>query len=144
MNKKFKLKGTVLDIFKQYDNKYNLTSQEFKIILSTFNFLMISDMIKTGTAYNLPHSNGTLVLGRVKNYRKFYPDFKLMREQKIAVPIRNTHSGGEYALFKWYPAGNKGYSEIKTLWKFRAYRPNKKLLSESIIKDNSILNYPHV
>ena len=59
-------KHTVKDIYKQYDNKYNLTEKEFRTICKTFNLALMKTLVNTGHEYKLPYRLGSMSI-RKKN-----------------------------------------------------------------------------
>lgn len=136
-----KLKATLTDAFKAYENKYGLTSDQYQLIASTVNHLIIADIVENGSAYVLPYGTGLLSIIKSKAKVNPHPDFKLLNEEGIALPHRNLHSDGKYAMFKWWQNHPFAFFRTKGMWRYKSYRENKKLLSRAIINRNTITKY---
>lgn len=50
-----KISVTKTDAFEQYDNNYGLTREEYKLIVKTFNYMLMMALIETGNRFLLPN-----------------------------------------------------------------------------------------
>lgn len=90
---------TILNAYEEfYENKYQLTKSEYKLILKTFNHMLMRYMIETGTAISFPKLLGVLKINK-RQAGEAYDYSYYMKTGKLRIH-KNKHSAGYYA--KWY------------------------------------------
>lgn len=83
---------TEYDMFKTYPNKFNISKEEFLLILRTFNFLLGKSIIDEGKIYKFPFNLGILGVFKNKSKGKKIPDWKYYKKTKELTSIKNFHS----------------------------------------------------
>lgn len=87
------------DIFDSYSNPYNLTKEQFLLVLRTFNFLLIRSVIDEGKVYSLPLGCGLIYMKKIKSKGKKIMDYNTYRKTGEIHYLRNLHSNGYIAQF---------------------------------------------
>lgn len=88
-----------LDLFESYSNEYNITKEQFLLILRTFNFLLIKSVIDEGKVYTLPLRLGLIYMKKTKSKGKKIIDFGAYAKTKEITYLKNMHSQGYIAQF---------------------------------------------
>jgi hypothetical protein len=96
MLKTIKLNSTALNWFEKYSNPYGITKNEFRLILKTFNYLLVKAVLE-GKHYSLPHSCGIISVRKRKQHNKPSIDYQLFKETGLRVKKRNLHTDGYVA-----------------------------------------------
>lgn len=78
------------EVFETYDNPHNLTFFEFKLILKTFFFVFMNNIIHNARIYKLPYKLGMIGVLKGPDKRKII-DFNLYK-QGIKTQVKNYHS----------------------------------------------------
>lgn len=72
-----------VELFKTYNNKYNLSPAEFKLIVRTFFLLLSYSVIDTGNIYLLPKKLGTFSVRKKPTFGRGRFNYKLYKETGI-------------------------------------------------------------
>lgn len=131
------------DFFTTYDNKYNITKAEFRLILETFNATLIDSLITEGRVYALPFSLGTVSI-RTKAPHAYNPtDYQHFKETGEKRPLRNWHTNEKIAEFVWETRGARwGLGTTYTrLFRLKFSRVAKRMLAKLLKNNTSITKY---
>lgn len=124
----------------------NLSFEEYKKVIYTFNSLLVTHLLETGDKVKLPFGLGELVINKYKP--KKYVTNKDGKE-RVNLPINwlETKKAGKYVYhlnahtdgYKYYWMWNWWKSRIKFafMWKFEMARVNSRLLKTYLKKTNS-------
>lgn len=130
------------DLYGDYPNPHNLSKEEIKLILDTFHFSLMKDMIDTGTAYILPFQLGLLGVFRVGVYGRGVFDYQLYKDTGIKRYHRNNGTNQEVAVFKWIRTFGHYSSKLRhSVYNFKASRHWKRYIAKRMKENNSILSY---
>ena len=122
---------------------FDLTTHQFKLILTTFFRHFKQALVSTGYRYKLPSRFGAMTIAKQKTSGKSKKviNWKETKAQGRHVYYKNRHSSDFFAKLVWDK--NHHYCGIgnKPLFKFKTVRPMKKLISEEILNNNRIEDY---
>jgi len=134
--------ATSLELIKDYSNPHNLSRDEIKLILDTFHFSLMKDMIDTGTAYILPFQLGLLGVFRVAVFGRGVFDYQLYKETGIKRYHRNNGTNQEVAVFRWIRKFGHYSSKLRhSVYTFKPTRHWKRYVAARMKNNNSILSY---
>ena len=131
-----------LEIFRAYPNKYNITSKDFTLILKTFFFIMVHNMIYKYKIYKLPYGLGHMGIYKRNTIGRGCFDWKLFHTEGIKHWKKNLHTHGLAATCAWdrrYPKV-RHYFEFG-MFKFKFARDSARELGRYINNNNIIHNY---
>lgn len=130
------------DMFKEYPNKYDISTKDFCLIVKTFFLIMVNNMIYNYKIYKLPYGLGHIGIYKRKTVGRGYFDWGLFKKEGLKVWKKNLHSS-EYAVSgAWdnrYPKVQRHYEF--GIFKFKLARPSARILGQHILKNNVIHNY---
>ena len=84
-----------------YDNKYNLTKEEYNLIVRSFFYIFANDLINTGKVYQLPRNLGTFSIRKKPIFGRGYFDYQLYKDTGVKRYIKNNHSSNYVSRFVW-------------------------------------------
>ena len=129
------------DIYIESALKDKISKYDFMLICETFTHLLAKSMIEGGIVYRLPHRLGSLGINKTKTAKKFYIDFKHYNATGEKIPLKNKHSQGYYARFRWKKAAPYAIFPYKKMFTFKPTRANKRYLAKCIKEKNTITKY---
>lgn len=134
--------------YNKFKDKYpniDITYDEFKKIIYTYNDLIVKFVLETGDPIKFPFGLGTLVINKYKpkTYRKnkegkdvcnLSINWKETKKQGKYVYLLNSHTEGYKYYFMW----NYWKARIKCayIWKFEMARVHSRLLKSYLLKPN--------
>lgn len=131
---------TIMNAYEEfYENKYELTRAEYRLILKTFNHMLMRYMIETGNAIRFPKLLGLLKINKRKAGEAF--DYKYYMETGKIRIHKNKHSAGYYAKWYWDQSSPRTNYPFQGLWKFKATRDHNRFLAKQIKEHNYINKY---
>lgn len=126
--------------FDTYENKNEITRQDFKFIINTFFHLLQQDMMLTGRIYFLPKSLGNLGIRKFKNKHKIL-DYQHYRATGEKVFVRNTHSEGFAVKIDWHQYYLKRLDTAACVFRLTPARLYARMIAKHIIDNNAISTY---
>lgn len=133
----------IIDLYNQYPEKDSITKQEFKLVLRTFNYLLMQSIIETGKLYYLPNNLGVIGVFRIPVIGRGVFDYQLYKKEGIKVWKKNLHSSSYSARFMWrhkYPRSLLPFHILRS-YRWEAPRYWKRHLAKCIKDKNSINLY---
>lgn len=124
-----------------YNNKYNLSYEQFSKILETFGGMLLESIIETGFDFKLPHRFGYLGIRKFFSKRPNIIDWQHYKHTGEKIKIKNTHSEGYSAKFVWTHGGYYSQIKYKGLYLFKPNRTYARLLAKRIKENNYIVKY---
>ncbi len=133
---------TTKDSFLTYENKHNLSYNEYCLILKAYNYLLIRQLYE-GDVFSLPNRMGTLGVYKRKTFGKGVFDYGLFAATGDKVWKRNAHSSGYCGIFQWsikHPWTDLEASK-RAMFNFTPCRSAKRGLAQLIKNNNTIHKY---
>lgn len=132
--------------FCKKNSSIDLTFEQYKSIIYTYNELLVKVLLETGDAIKLPFGLGTLVINKYKptKYRidkngvekvNLPIDWQETKKQGKYIYLLNTHTEGYKYYFMWNYW--KARMRMSYIWKFEMARVNSRLLNSYLKKHNS-------
>lgn len=131
---------TLNDFYESYPDKDNLTLEEYKLILKTFNYFLVKSMIEEGKLYLLPNRMGVLGIMKQKVFGRGVFDYNLYKKEGIKVWKKNLHSSSYTARFIWDQRIFRSDLTDK-IYRWDPPRDWKRELAKQIKDKNSISTY---
>lgn len=128
------------NIFEAYDNPYNLSIQDFKLISKTFFTILTTTCIDTGEIYYLPFKLGHFGVFKKATFGRGFFDYQLYKETNIKRWIKNNHSQQYVARFNWDKRFVYDYMLCKG-FAIDVCRDMRRYATKKIKEDNSMLKY---
>lgn len=131
------------DIYESYPNKGKVTKAEFKLVLKTFNYLLVKSMVEEGKIYQLPKRMGAMGIFKLPVAGRGVFDYKLFHLDGTKVWKKNLHSSSYAAQFKWkllFPRTDLP-SQVSRVFKWHATRYWRRYLATQIKEKNTINLY---
>lgn len=130
------------DFCKTYPNPHNLSKEEIKLILDTFHFSMMQDIVHSGAAYILPFQLGLIGVFRVAAAGRGVFDYQLFKDTGIKRYHFNNGTNQEVAVFKWIRKFGHYSSKMRFgVYAFKPTRHWKRHLAQRMKSNHSILSY---
>lgn len=140
--KKNKRQRTTVDSFAAYDNKYEITYEDYCLILKTFN-VILGEKLLEGQVFTMPHRLGLFSIRKRKTFGKGSFDYQHYKQTGEKVWKKNFHSGGYAGIFDW--SIRSPWTDLKGskrgLFEFKPARAIKRTLASKIKENNSINKY---
>lgn len=127
--------------FKTYKNEFNLTEQQFNIIIKSFFFILLREMIQKAKTFALPNKLGVFGIRKTPTHGRGYFDYQLYRNTGIKRYLRNNHSEQLVARIYWNQAYNRMRDKLVCIFKLAPSRKFTRGLSQYIKNNNSISQY---
>lgn len=130
---------TQKDVYNDLD--YDITYEEYKIIITQFNHYLMNYLIHTGNTVALPFFLGTffVVRGKTKGAKI---DFDYYRKTGIKKIHKNKHSEGDYAKLVWNKSSKRYHNKwFKYLFTFKSNRNIRADIANAIKNHNTIYKY---
>lgn len=129
-------------MYAEYPNPHNLSKGDIRLIMDTFHYMLMHDIIENGTCYILPFELGELTVVRIPVHGRGVFDYQLFKDTGIKRYHKNNNSAQEVAIFKW----KKKFPFYRNLPKgkvymFKASRFWKRYLAKRMKSDKSIFTY---
>lgn len=127
------------EVFKLYDNIYNIDKQTFVNITRTFFFFLCKALIYEQKTYVLPKALGMISLRKRKTQGSGVFDYKLYKETGIKRYIKNNHSEQYAVNFVWDKSVVRLTDRLLNLYFFNPARDFSRELAK-YIKENNVIN----
>lgn len=131
---------TFNDFYEKYPDKENVSLEEYKLILKTFNYLMVKSMVEEGKLYLLPNRMGVLGIYKQKVFGRGVFDYALYKKEGLKVWKKNLHSSSYAARFLWDQRVHRT-DLTDHVYKWDPPRDWKRNLAKEIKEKNNISTY---
>lgn len=140
---KIKLSKSLVDFYENYPHKESVNRSTYRLILRTFNYLLMKSMIDEGKIYHLPNSLGVLGVFKIPVIGRGVFDYQLYKKEGVKVWKKNLHSSSYSAQFTWklFKPRMPLPRRVSTSYKWTAPRYWKRYLAKSIKLRNTINLY---
>lgn len=131
------------DIYLSYPHADSVTKAQFKLILKTFNYLLIKSMVDEGKVYQLPKKLGVMGVFKLPVAGRGVFDYKLFHTDGTKLWRKNLHSSSYAAQFKWkllFPRTDLP-TYISKPFRWNATRYWRRYLARQIKENNTINLY---
>lgn len=140
--KESKRHRTSIDSFQAYDNKHNISYNDYCLILKTFNYILVNKLYE-GEVFSLPNRVGTLGVYKRKTFGRGIFDYQQFAATGDKVWKKNFHSSTYAASFVW--SIKHPWTDIQSakraMFKFEPSREVKRSLAKQIKQNNTIHKY---
>lgn len=119
---------TYVDMYENYENPYNLSRQDFRLIVSSFNVALAELALETGGVYKMPGRSGMLSLARCKTSSRPRIDFAHYHKTGEVRPFRDFVKLMDSQVPRWIWHRITKYNAMpsKQFTYFRVTRENKR------------------
>lgn len=119
----------------KYPEYSNLSLQEFKSIIMTFNGLMVDSIIENRNGVELPDGLGFIFIGSCPPSKKKNIDYKRSHEFGVEASHRNWDSDNKLMKIFYTNRNSKHPFQNKQVWAFKAVKQFRKQASEAYKED---------
>ena len=132
-----KLRFLHKDFYDRYEDKEEITQQEYRLIQKTFFNLLTKSMIYEGKVYRLPEKIGAIGVFMTGEEKKYY-NYQHYKDTGEKIFIRNNHSDKKQYGIKFISADKfTSLTPITRLFKFKASRRFSRELAKAIKEKNT-------
>lgn len=138
-------KGIIRGIKNDYESfphKKDITYAQYRLIVTTFNMLLMESMSTQGHVYKLPKGNGLLGIFKYKSDHNSVMNYQHYKETGEVLMLSNLHSNKYICKFTWIknaPFRSPGTNDfIAHLMHFRACRYYTRGLAQKIKNELNI------
>lgn len=92
---------SVVDFYKEFPHKNLVDKSTYKLVLKTFNYLLMKSITDEGKLYYLPGGLGVLGVFKIPVIGRGVFDYQLYKKEGVKVWKKNLHSSSYSARFLW-------------------------------------------
>lgn len=143
-SKEFNNYRTVTPLFNTYNNKYQISKEDFLLIIKTYFKIMVHNIVNQGKIYKLPHRLGNVGVRKTPVKLRGVFDYNLFKKEGLKVWKKNNHSANYVARVTWdmsYPGFYIGYTAPYHCYRFTGCREFNRYLAKQIKQKNTISKY---